>query len=243
MTLAVLITRPDPFGAELADLLRSRWGCGVQMVLSPVMRIEWDGMLPDLNGTRVLIFTSQHGVAGFARSSMRRDLPCYAVGPATADTARAAGFTVTEADGDAEALLARIVADSTRGPCLHIRGEHAAGNLAERLNAAGVRTSEVVLYRQVPCPLTDAARACLTGDNPVILPLYSPRSAALLFAAVKVSAPLFVAAISANAAANVPDSKANTVVIADKPDAGGVNRALDALYEKANRLEGAKRAQ
>ncbi|WP_157708860.1 uroporphyrinogen-III synthase [Roseovarius faecimaris] len=243
MSVTVLITRPEPAAIELADTLRGRWGCGVNIVISPVMQIEWAEALPDLSGVGTLIFTSRNGVAGFARLSERRDLPCYAVGSATAEAARALGLVTMDAEGDADALVDRIRRDAPTAPCLHLRGEHAAGDVAQRLTETGIETREAVLYRQKARALSEEARACLGRDTPVILPLYSPRSAALCFDRMDAEAPLVVAAISANAAKPVPDGSVIGIIVAQTPDAEAMLTALDAAYEMAIRVEGAKGAQ
>jgi len=243
MTTTVLITRPDPNGFLLADELRNRWGCGVRLVVSPVLQIDVVGALPDLREVSRLIFTSKHGVAAFVSLSARRDLACYAVGPATAQAARDAGFTVAKADGDVEALFDRIMADGPSGHYLHIRGEHSAGDLASRLTAAGRPASESVVYRQAAQPLNEEAQTCLGRECPVILPLFSPRSAQLVFSQINPVAPVLVAALSNNVALSVPIDLVNSLHIATRPDAEAMFVVMDTLLAQAKLLEGAKRAQ
>lgn len=239
----VLITRAEPDALRLADELRNRWGCGVGVVLSPLLEMVPVGDMPDIRGMAGLIFTSRYAVEIFARLSPRRDLPCYAVGPATAAAARDSGFTVRQADGDAPALVALIKKDRPGGPLLHLRGAHMAYDIAGALNEAGVPTSEAVLYKQRAGRLSDEARLLLAGTAPVILPLYSPRSAAILFEQIHPSAPLLIAAISANVAGNVPEGVALMLRTAQNPDADAMLAELDVLYHEANRLESANRAQ
>ncbi len=112
----------------------------VTVVISPVMRIAYDGVLPEMSGEEVLIFTSRHGVEGFCRLSARRDFTCYAVGDATAEAAEAQGMRAISAGGDAEALLARIAAEGVHGPFVHLRGAHVAADIAGALRAAGITT-------------------------------------------------------------------------------------------------------
>lgn len=243
MTITALITRPDPAGILLADQLRTRWGCGVQMVLSPVMTMEWHDDLPDLGDVQTLVFTSQNGVEAFGRLSDRRDIPCAVVGQATADKAVADGFTVILVAEDAASLMALLRQDMPPDPVLHIRGAHVASDLAQQLVQAGLKTREAILYTQRDQPLTAQAQACLSGGTPVILPLYSPRSAKILFSQGNITAPLLVAALSANVARNVPNDVVNSVLVADRPNAAALLHRLDQLYEEAKRLEGANRAQ
>ena len=146
------------------------------------MRIDLTGALPPLAGDETLIFTSRHGVAGFCRLTDRRDLPCYAVGEATAQAARAAGMVAVACGGDARALVQRIARDGASGPFLHPRGAHVAADIAGALRAAGHDARDTVVYDQQAQPLSAAARAALAGPDPVILPLMSPRSGQLFFA-------------------------------------------------------------
>lgn len=244
MTVTILITRPEPEASRFARTLRADLGDGVAVLCTPLMRVQWTGAPPQLAGDETLIFTSRQGVAGFCRLATRRDLPCYTVGEATAQAARDAGMTAVAGGGDAQALLRRIARDGARGPFLHPRGAHVAADIAGRLRATGHAARDMVVYEQVPHPMTDAAHKVLAGSAPVILPLMSPRSGQLFFAeAAAPKAPLFVAAISANTAQTVPHGAAQVLRIAPTPDAEAIRKLLRDLMKSAKRLEGGKRAQ
>ena len=243
MTLTVLITRPEPSALHLADILRAKWGCAVKIVISPVLEIVATGATLDLSHVETLIFTSQHGVVAYLDASDRRDLPCYAVGAATAKAAQEAGLSTVHADGDAEALIGLLLSAPAKPPCLHIRGAHVTGDLAQRLTDQGLQTHEIVLYDQAERPLNEAALDSLKSGSSVILPLYSPRSAEILFSQIQPKAPLFVAAMSDNVAAKVPAGVVNSVLVPDHPNSEGMLKVLDDLMEEAKRVEGANRAQ
>ncbi len=213
------------------------------MVLSPLMRIEPCGTQPAPEGIAALIFTSRNGVQAFARKSRRRDIPCYTVGDATAALARAEGLDATSCSGDADRLVARMLADGVKGPCLHIRGEHGVGNIAARLTAGGIETTEAVLYRQVAQPLNAAALALLQREAPVIIPLFSPRTARLISVGFEGDAPKFVVAMSPAVAKAVDDARLQGVIVADAPDAAGMVEAIKAALIQANALEGDTPAQ
>jgi uroporphyrinogen-III synthase len=171
----------------------------VDICISPLMEIVLDPRLPSLDGIRTLIFTSAHGVAAYLAAKGPSDLPCYTVGDATAHAAREAGLPTTSAGGDAEALIARIITDGATGPMLHLRGAHAAGEIAERLSALGCPVSQAIVYTQNARPLSSEAAVLLQGTGPVILPLFSPRSARLIGDG-PVAAPVYVVAMSQNVA-------------------------------------------
>jgi uroporphyrinogen-III synthase len=126
---------------------------------------------------------------------------------------------------------------------LHLRGTHAAADIVGALRTTGIEACEAVLYAQRALPLSDAARACLAGAAPVIAPVFSPRSAALLMAETPTRAPLVILAISAAAAARVPDGAAAACIVAERPDMEGMLRAWPQTLDAANRLEGTKHAQ
>ncbi|MET4127767.1 uroporphyrinogen-III synthase [Roseovarius sp. MBR-6] len=239
----LLITRPEPEASRMAERLRARWP-GVGMVVSPLMRIAYRGELPAMTGRETLIFTSRNGVEGFCRLTPGRNLRAYAVGEATAETARARGFEAIAAEGDAASLLALIAREGARGPFLHPRGEHVAADIAGALRAQGSEAADVVVYAQEARPLSPEARSVLDGDAPVILPLMSPRNGLLFFAdAGTIRAPLLVAAMSRNVADTVPEGAATRLIVAKTPDMAALCAALHDLVSHAKRVEGRDGAQ
>ncbi len=190
----LLLTRPAAASARTrAEMERLR--PGLRVVVSPVIEIVPvdPGALPVPAG---LILTSENGAAAAGRLGFPEGLRAWCVGAQTAGVARAAGLDAVSAEGDAEALLRLILAAEDGGPLLHLRGEHARGDIAPRLRAAGREARDAVVYRQEERALNPEALALLAGQEPVILPLYSPRSAALIAAGGPFSAPLCVIAIS-----------------------------------------------
>lgn len=226
-----LLTRPAARGDRFADELRTRFGPAVRIVLSPLLMPDYlSPALPeDVAG---VIFTSETGVTALGRLRPARGLPAWCVGDRTAQAARLAGYQARSAAGDAAALVAAILAEAHPGPLLHARGEDSRGAVAERLTAAGTPTAEALVYVQRPVPLTDEARRLLSGLDPVVVPLFSPRTAALLGAAVadmRGTAPLWVVALSpAVAEAAAPLAPARQAV-APNPDAFALLDAVEGL--------------
>ena len=94
------------------------------------------------------------------------------------------------------------------------------------LNSARIETVSAVVYAQKPEPLTPDAVMILHRQNPVIAPLFSPRTGQLLaqeYRRIGATAPLHVVAISEAVAAEMPMAK---VLVAKRPDAATM---LDAL--------------
>lgn len=238
MALSILITRPEPAASDFAAAVRAGLGAGLRIVIAPVMRIEpLTDALPDLAGAGTLVLTSVHAAATLRHLPATCRPVCYCVGATTTAAARAAGFEAVDGGGDARRLLARLLADRPPEPVHYLRGEHVAADLAASLAGAGFDVAETVVYRQHPQPLGAEAESLLAGTAPVIVPLFSPRSAALFFEAAPPGAPLHVAAISRNAAARVPPGRAEALVIARAPDAEAMLTAIEALASQVKRVE------
>lgn len=151
--MRLLVTRPKPDNERTAAALRAN---GHDVMLAPMLRIEavpnvdfgappWSGvLLTSANGARAL--------AEHPRPSELRALPVLAVGRASADVARAAGFAdVTSADGDADDLVRLAAARfaGSRHALLYPAGEDRSRDLAGALSAQGVVVHTVVAYRAV----------------------------------------------------------------------------------------------
>jgi len=239
MPPSLLITRPAPGDAEFADVARTRLGCCVPVVLSPVLRIEGTGQPVDLQGVAALIISSRHTI----RFIPACGLPLWVVGRKVAEAAQKAGLVVVHVARDSAALLAGMKAMQPSGPFLHLRGEHVAGDIANNLGRSGIVCTEQVVYRQEAELLTTEARALLDGEQPVVLPLFSPRSCTILYDQGPFRAPVVVLAISKTVVQVLPDAAAAVVLVAERPDGAAMAEALPAAVEAAKRLEGQMGAQ
>ena len=234
MQATILLTRPMGAAGRLVGYWEKR---GVGVCISPLIEPEFDGRAPDLSGIWGLIFTSVTAVKAFVNLCPLARLPAYAVGDATAEAARAAGLDAISAGGDAEALIRRILADAPQGPLLHLRGRHAHGAVAQRLSEAGCPTREAILYTQVSQPLTPRAQSLLNGQDPVIMPLFSPRTAEIFSKEHRGSAPILVAAMSDRVAEAVT-VKVAKLVVAERPTRECMRDAVDGLLAASGDLEG-----
>lgn len=231
----LLITRPAAAGRRLAEAFADR--PNLRIIVSPLLEIVWLHPTEPLPPAATVILSSAHAVPALAR------LECppravKTVGAQTAEAVRAAGFAASVAGETADELVAALIADPPDGPVLHLRGVHARGDVAARLTAAGIATCEAIVYDQVARPLSDAAKAALAGDVPVVVPLFSPRSARLLSeAAADAAAPVLPVAMSDAVAEAAGPRFAAEMTIAATPTRAAMTRAIAARIEAASRVE------
>ncbi len=173
----LLLTRPRAASERLRAALEAALGAPVRAILSPAMEIVATGPAPDLSGAAALIFTSANGVR-FAGGLHGRG--AYVVGARTAGAVHATGGEVLHQAPDSAALLDHLTAHPPQGALLWLRGRHARGDIAGKLAAAGIPATETVIYDQRALALSPEMLAALQGEHRAILPLYSPRSAALV---------------------------------------------------------------
>ncbi|WP_312785148.1 uroporphyrinogen-III synthase [Brevundimonas sp.] len=222
----VWITRAQPGAARTAARLTA---LGYDPVVAPLLAIR---PLPDALKTApnfatvaALAFTSPNGVAAFAALTLDlRDLPVFAVGDATAEAARDAGFTdARSAAGDIHALAALIKASPIQGLILAPGAREPAGDLPALLPEHAVRRLPVYTAEE-----TDAAPP---ADFDAVL-LHSPRAARALAAALAavltpdVAANRVAVCISAAAAAPLAALSFAEIRTAEAPDENSVLTAL-----------------
>ncbi|MGH6946011.1 MAG: uroporphyrinogen-III synthase [Kiloniellales bacterium] len=177
--MRILVTRPLDDTEGLAIPLEAR---GHQVLVQPLLtivpRVRTE---PSLEGIQALLFTSANGVRIFAGLSGRRELPVFAVGEATGQVAREAGFQRVEvAGGDVVALASSVTErlDPKAGGLYHGAASVVAGDLKGTLEAADFEVVREQLYEARPAdslePGTgDAVRA---GGLDLVL-FFSPRTA------------------------------------------------------------------
>lgn len=188
----LLLTRPE----SDADPMRKRLeAAGHRVSLCPLLTIE---LAPNaaarLDGVQALVATSRNGLDALAKGpglAAAIKLPVFVVGPATAERARALGFTdVREGPGSA-AELAPAIAKALKpekGDVLHLSGASIAFDLAAALKPQGITVRRQVVYwtREAEA-LEPASAAYLRRGQVGGVILMSPRTAAV-FADVTVKA-------------------------------------------------------
>ncbi|WP_431304379.1 uroporphyrinogen-III synthase [Sediminicoccus sp. BL-A-41-H5] len=170
----VLVTRPEPGAAETAARLTV---LGFTPILAPALLLTPRPLAPPARA-QALLLTSRAG----ARALTPWAIPVLAVGTATADAARASGFSDVRAAGGDAAALAELCAETLRpadGPLLLAVGESYSLDLTALLRARGFRVIRRVVYAaREATALPEAAREAIAAGRVSHAMFFSPRSAA-----------------------------------------------------------------
>lgn len=220
MTPILIVTRPAAQAADFVASIRAATTAPLTILASPLLQvIPRHADVPPVAG---YVFTSVNGVAQATPLALDKQQPAYCVGQKTAAAAMAAGFTTVTGPGTATGLAQHLTTLRPATPLAHIRGQHSTGDLAGVLTAAGLPCHDIISYDQQAQPLTDAAKQALNGENPVILPLFSPRTATILAGQGPFAAPLNLVCISPAAC---PPDLPGRQIIADSPTGAAMQKA------------------
>ncbi|RTL53981.1 MAG: uroporphyrinogen-III synthase [Bradyrhizobiaceae bacterium] len=235
--MAILVTRPYPDNEKTAQGLRAR---GFDVLVSPALRLE---PLPFHYDTEVnydaVIVTSANAVRAVQDDPALgplHGLKLFAVGDASAQMARQAGFTnVVSASGDGAALREAVTAGLKKGTTLcYLAGADLGRDLTIELGERGYTVITHTTYRMMPVPVFDDAAMTAFKTNSVDAVLhYSRRSARSFVEAAQASGIEILAlalrhvCISETVASILREAGAGRIVVARAPDENAIFEALD----------------
>lgn len=232
MAPTLLLTRPHAQSVRFADQCVAALGNMFSIVISPVIETTLLDP-PDLEPYAGVIFTSENAVRAAHR--VARPIPAYCVGHRTARAAQDAGFNAEVIGGNATALARELEKRSPNGPLLHMRGRHQTGNLSHDLTEGGITTYAAIVYDQPEQPLSTDARLAIRGATPLILPMFSTRSAQILRAqSLPISAPVYLAALSQKVADVWHDVPARARAVSARPDADSMIEIIAQLAQRVS---------
>lgn len=189
----VLVTRPMPAAVRSGARIEA---LGHRVHVAPLLRFrplpEGPDALPASDEIDALAATSARSLealAGTGHLAPYLHLPVFAVGAATGQAAREAGFErVAEAGGTLSDLVRLIAERRPGGRVLYLAGRERSGDLAGELGRKGFECRLVETYAIERLDgLSDAVRAALAADDdgrPVLAPVYSRQSAHALASAL-----------------------------------------------------------
>ena len=216
----VLVLRPEPGATATVGRAREHGFDAVAMPLFEIEPVEWRA--PDPAGFDALLLTSANAVRqGGEGLKVLVGLPVHAVGEATAQAAREAGFQIAGVGNSGADALLRSLDPGTR--LLHLCGEH-------RVDAAAAvqPITRIIVYRS-----RERGGDLIVPDDCIAL-IHSPRAGRRFARLVQDRNRIAIVAISRQAAEAVGDGW-QSVDHSEKPND-------DALLALAARLCNKRRA-
>ena len=232
----IVLTRPEKEARDFSNRILSRLP-EVKIIISPLITIKFTKPKVDLTAFEGIIFTSSNGVEAVKNLSIPQNMPCFAVGPKTAQKASELGFLASQGPGNSDDLITLILSRPSFGRLLHISGEHTRGNISKQLTQAGHSCERIVAYKQETLSLTTEALDAFKRGKPLILPLFSPRTAQLL---ITQNVPLeqsYMIALSEAVAEPFKGFNVSSLTVAKAPNSDSMLNDLTRTFEYISSLE------
>lgn len=243
LTPILLMTRPraasERFVARLPDDLKRR----VEPAYAPLIEILPTAGEIAFGDARGVIFTSAHGVAVASGRTRRRDLPAYCVGTSTTESARQKGWTAVCMGETARDLVQGLLESDAPGPLLHLSGVNTRGDIAETLSAGGRPTRRQAIYDQPLQAFGASELALITSGRPVVVPIFSPRTARHFADQCPAHAAIHLIALSPAVAEPLSVLSDCIVTLSEKPNADSMVSAIESLVNRLCRVESGWGAQ
>lgn len=234
--MRVLITRPEPGAGATA---REVAALGHEVIVFPlsVVRPLQPGQGFGTGTIAAVAVTSANAMrhAPEALLAALRRKPCFAVGPATTEAAREAGFADIRTGGpDGAALAGQIAASLPTGSVVaYLCGRPRRPEFEAGIAAAGLKVGAVEVYEAVPVEAGEEDLARVANGAIDAAPVYSPEGARLL-AGLVAQAPGFFErtqflCLSEAVGKALAGVLAERKRIAERPDAAAMLRLMRGL--------------
>ncbi len=208
----LLLTRPKAGAEAFWNALGSETQTFVTPIFSPLLKIV--ALHPNLKKLDSVIFSSVNGVIHSPKGDGKI---AYCVGAMTTKAADKAGWEAVQLGDTADQLVNKMQRMTISTPLTHLCGKHTRGNIAQRLMDAGRSTLQIAVYDQKKIQLNRQAREVQDSNFPLLVPLFSPRTASNFAEQNKGSAPLHLIALSQDVADEVKELSNKSLSVAASP--------------------------
>ena len=231
----LLLTRPldgnERFCLKIKHLLYS-----CEILDNPIQKIDFLPSLSEVNKNSVLIFTSANGLRAAKKNNLSNK-KCFVVGANTKKIAVSFGYDVLGVSKDQENLLKLIKSKKPTESMVHIRGKHTVGNLCDALKRNQFSCLDIIGYNQEPLKIKKQNLQKIQSGRPVILPIFSSRSAKLLQSNLDLTG-FNVIAISEAVAKIVTGVELGELLVSKKPDLNSMQEATLAILRRLIKFDG-----
>jgi uroporphyrinogen-III synthase len=210
--LNLLLTRPLAGSKAFWQVLPHEIGKSLNPIFNPLVEIVPVDCVPRIEG--YAIFTSLHGVENSPKGDGRK---AFCVGEMTTKAAVAFGWDALQKGETAQQLVIALSKMPDRTVFTHLAGVHTRGNIAERLSAIGYTASHIAVYDQIKCMFSAETNEALASNFPLLVPLFSPRTARVFADQYSGRSPLHIIALSGDVANPIRGLDCKTLTVCERP--------------------------
>jgi len=219
----LIMTRPRSASQAFLVLLPAPVRAMFRPITSPLIEIVRLDASVTLSGDDGVIFSSANGVHAAPDGDGRA---AFCIGPATTHAAKQRGWAAEQSGTDADSLVATLIATRPGRRLVHLSGTHTRGDIAARLSAAGLTAEHIALYDQRLRGLTPEAAQVISSAPLVVVPLFSPRTAAQFARIAPRTSSVHAVALSPAVAGALDGALLSGLTIATHPNAQAMGVAL-----------------
>ncbi|MEE2746687.1 MAG: uroporphyrinogen-III synthase [Pseudomonadota bacterium] len=240
--MRVLVTRPGADGEATAKILEE---LDIEPIIEPLLTVknlDCDNISP--SGLQAYLATSSNGIRGLKNHNHNTGIPVFAVGEATARTARQAGFKIVHsADGNSSELtkLVTELLDPNDGPLVHVSAAIQANDITGKLIGYGFDCQRAVVYEtnEIKSFSTECINYLRNNKIDSIL-FFSPRTAEVFIKLIRKARlvrqckNISAVCISQAAAAKLAKISWKRVIVSKKPTQNALFAALGASIDQTS---------
>lgn len=208
----LLLTRPRESSIAFFDALSHETQQLARPIISPLIKISPLDSAYEILGS--VIFSSVNGVKNSPTGNGRT---AYCVGAMTTKSASAAGWDAYQMGETADELIANMKHKNNTIPLVHLGGKHRRGDIVNNLSKSGFQIQHFAVYDQPSCKLNPDAGDALASKFPLLLPLFSPRTANIFAGQCRGADHLEIIAFSAEVADQIKQLKFKSLTVLDRP--------------------------
>lgn len=187
--------------------------------------LDWPTVAVDAD---YVIFTSQNAIHVQAEPLGQT---AYCVGPRTAKVARKMGYNVVAQMPTVAGLVKQLAADRPDGRGIYFRGAEISYDLINAAALTGLSLQQHVVYEQISSPWSKTTMDQIAVEPSLIVPLFSPRSAARFVQALRGrSAGVICIGLSEAVIAALPLALKDRSITSAEPTAFHMVQEIDALF-------------
>ena len=200
------------------------------ILVDPITKIEGVDVLYNFSSVTGLLITSANAVAYLPAALVGSKLPTFCVGEATTRVALKQGLMAQHLAATAEDLYNVLSGGFLEGPLLHLRGTHTTLDFEAYFRDTLIEVQNLIIYQQSAQDLKPATYTLLRGMVPIVLPIFSLRSAELLCELELNWALHTCVAISEVVAIPCRAAGFGQVLVSPEPSAGSMLSTLTSLF-------------